>query len=286
MLECEFVDRSVALAAKAFVSFFPLIIVTAAFMPDDVRKAIFTNVTGRLGMSGSALTTAKAAFATSSDVRRATGVLGLIFAFFYASSFTTALQRVYLRAWRRPPGGGATNYVRGPTWMAAILVYFTLLGGARRALHGPPGTVTLLVLTLAGALGLWWITARVMLRGHVRWRPLLASAVLTGIAMTVYGGTAGLWMPRIVTNNQHQFGFFGVALALVTWFSGAALCIVIGACAGAVLAEDPGIIGKWLRGPEEELLTPKGPPALLAPVRAPRLADALGMREDDDASSG
>ena len=40
-------------------------------------------------------------------------------------------------------------------------------------------------------------------------------------------------------------GIFGVALALVAWFSGAAICIVVGACAGPVLAEDPGPIGAW-----------------------------------------
>ena len=34
MLEIEFLDRSVALAGKAFVSFFPLVIVVAAFVPD------------------------------------------------------------------------------------------------------------------------------------------------------------------------------------------------------------------------------------------------------------
>jgi len=34
MLEVEFIDRSVALAGKAFVSFFPLVIVVAAFMPE------------------------------------------------------------------------------------------------------------------------------------------------------------------------------------------------------------------------------------------------------------
>ena len=33
MLEIEFVDRSVALAGKAFVSFFPLVIVVASFAP-------------------------------------------------------------------------------------------------------------------------------------------------------------------------------------------------------------------------------------------------------------
>jgi membrane protein len=280
MLESEFVDRSIALAAKAFVSFFPLIIVVAAFMPEHVRKSILTAVTVRMGMSGQALVEAKQAFAKSPDVRRATGALGLVFTFFYASSFTTALQRVYLRAWRRPGGGGATKYLRGPAWFAAILAYFALLGAARGALSGPAGTAVFLVASFAGAVVVWWLTSSVMLRGHVRRRVLWATGVITGVAMTVYGGTATLWMPGVVTSHQRQFGFFGVALALVTWFSGAAICIVVGACSGAVLAEDQGILGRWVRGPDPSLLTPGAPASLTAPTRAPRLADALGLRDD------
>src|SRR3954462_9150625 len=65
MLEAEFIDRSVALASKAFVSFFPLIIVVAAFAPPDVRAAIFSGVTRRLGVEGHALATAREAFASA-----------------------------------------------------------------------------------------------------------------------------------------------------------------------------------------------------------------------------
>ena len=113
MLEIEFIDRSVALAGKAFVSFFPLVIVVAAFVPERTRSSIITAVTVRLGIRGDALTLAREAFATSDDVRRATGVLGLVLTIFFASSFTTALQRVYLRAWRRPPHRGVAVYWRG-----------------------------------------------------------------------------------------------------------------------------------------------------------------------------
>ncbi len=38
MLEIEFVDRSVALAGKAFVSFFPLVVVVASFMPSGIAS--------------------------------------------------------------------------------------------------------------------------------------------------------------------------------------------------------------------------------------------------------
>ncbi len=105
MLEIEFVDRSVALAGKAFVSFFPLVIVVASFVPTRIRASIFSTLTHRLGIEGAALVTAKEAFASAEDIRTATGILGLVLTLFFASSFTTALQRVYLRAWRRPPGG-------------------------------------------------------------------------------------------------------------------------------------------------------------------------------------
>ncbi|MDF2731075.1 MAG: hypothetical protein K0T01_2864, partial [Acidimicrobiia bacterium] len=56
MLEIEFIDRSVALAGKAFVSFFPLVIVVAAFLPESMRSSIIETVTFRLGLSGDALT--------------------------------------------------------------------------------------------------------------------------------------------------------------------------------------------------------------------------------------
>src|SRR6476646_1211384 len=65
MLEIEFIDRSVALAAKAFVSFFPLVIVVAAFVPERTRAAIISSVTGRLGIRGDALTLVREAFVSS-----------------------------------------------------------------------------------------------------------------------------------------------------------------------------------------------------------------------------
>ena len=73
MLEIEFIDRSVALAGKAFVSFFPLVIVVAAFVPERVRTSLIRAVTARLGVRGDALTLTRQAFASSDDVRKATG---------------------------------------------------------------------------------------------------------------------------------------------------------------------------------------------------------------------
>src|SRR5512132_3599911 len=136
MLEIEFIDRSVALAGKAFVSFFPFVIVVAAFVPERIRSSIITSLTARLGIRGDALVLAREAFASSDDIRKATGVLGLLLTIFFATSFTTALQRMYLRAWRRPPRAGAGAYWRGAAWLLVALVSIALLGALRGALGG------------------------------------------------------------------------------------------------------------------------------------------------------
>jgi len=281
MLETEFIDRSIALAGKAFISFFPLIIVVAAFLPPHLRMSIFTTLIHRLGITGASLGTVKQAFASAADIRRATGLLGLILAVFYASSFTTALRRAYLRAWRRPPAKAAGNYPRGVAWVAAFLVYMALLGAVRNVLGDGATIAAFVVVALALSTAIWWFTAWLMLKGQVRFRVLFPSGLITGIALSVYALSATLWMPNNVTSNNHQYGIFGVALALVAWFSGAAICIVVGACAAPVLAEDPGPIGRLVRGRAASPLVEGALPPLPPPVRSLRLADAFSPSDDD-----
>jgi membrane protein len=280
MLEIEFVDRSIALAGKAFVSFFPLVIVVAAFVPDRIRSSIITTVTTRLGIEGDALATAREAFASADDVQKATGVLGLVLTIFFATSFTTALQRVYLRAWRRPPSGRAGAYWRGAAWLLVMLAYVALLGALRAALGDGLGLGFFTILSLAVTSGLWWFTAWFLLLGEVRVRVLVPTGVITSIALTGFAVSATIWMPEVVTSNEDQFGFFGVALALVTWFSGAAICILIGACAGPVFAEDTGRVGTLIRGGESSTLTAGARPSLLPPARELSLRDAFQSTED------
>ena len=280
MLEIEFIDRSVALAGKAFVSFFPLVIVVAAFMPERIRSSILTGVTARLGVRGEALTLARDAFASSDDLRKATGVLGLVLTILFATSFTTALQRVYLRAWRRPPRAGPGAYWRGLTWLLVVLVGIALLGALRGALGGGLGFALFAIVSLAVTSGLWWFTAWFLLLGEVRARVLVPTGVITGIVTAGYAASATIWMPEVVTSNEAQFGFFGVALALVTWFSGAAICVLIGACAGPVLAEDPGWVGRLIRGGDPGTLTAGARPPLPPPARELSLRDAFQSAED------
>jgi len=276
LLEVEFVDRSVALAAKAFVSFFPLLVVFAAVSPSGARSSIVRTIATRFGVGGEAFAIVRTAFATPDETRAATGVLGAVLVVAYAISFTTALQRVYLRAWRRPTGGGVRNKGRGAAWVGGVLVVMVLLASVHRVVTGPPGALTAWALGLATAVLAWWWTARLMLRGEVRWRPLLSTALITGVGGWAYTLAGSLWMPRMVAKNFAQFGSFGIALAFVTWFTGFAFLVIGAAVLGAVLADGDDAVGRWLRAGQPSPLEPAAAPPLPGPPRPMRLSDAFG----------
>ena len=276
LLEVEFVDRSVALAAKAFVSLFPGLILLAAIAPDSVRQSILANLAVRFGIEGVAFDTVKAAFTSPDATRAASGIFGAILTFAFMISFTTALQRTYLRAWRRPPGGGARNKFRGLIWVAGLLVLVFLLGLLKSIFKGASGDFITWAVGLAISISLWWWTARLMSRGEVRWRPLLPTAVVTGVGSWLYTLAASVWMPRTMASQYSQFGAFGIALAFVTWFTGLAFVIVVSATLGPALTDGEDPLGRWLRGGRRDVLEPGAKQALPGPSRPMRLSDAFG----------
>jgi membrane protein len=52
-----------------------------------------------------------------------------------------------------------------------------------------------------------------------------------------------------VASNQQQFGLLGVAFTLFSWLSACAFVIVVATVVGAVAAEDPGRLGRFIRTP-------------------------------------
>ena len=140
LLEVEFVDRAVALAAKAVVSFFPLLIVAAACHHRRPVAPSWTRIAAQVRRQRRGLLDHAAAPSPPRTRREPPPVCSeACWSVAYAVSFTTALQRVYLRAWRRPAGGGVRNKGRGAMWVAGVLVLLVLLASLRRIVAGPAG---------------------------------------------------------------------------------------------------------------------------------------------------
>jgi membrane protein len=190
----------------------------------------------RFGVTGDAYATVTHAFTSPEQTKTAAGIIGTLTTVAFAVSFTTALQRVFLRAWRRPPGGGARNQARGAAWLGAVLVLLLMVVAAGVVLNGPVGSVFSWVLGLLACTGLWWWTARLMVRGEVRWRAL-PTAIVMGIGGWLYTVAAAVWMPVDVASQYAQFGAFGITQSFVTWFTGMAFLLILAAVLGPALAD-------------------------------------------------
>ena len=276
LLEVEFVDRSIALAAKAFVSFLPLLVIVSALSPDSVRDNILTVFSTRFGVSGDAYATVTRAFTSPAQTKTAAGIVGTLTTVAFAVSFTTALQRVFLRAWRRPPGGGVRNHARGAAWLGAVLVLLLMVVAAGVVLNGPVGSVFSWVLGLLACTGLWWWTARLMVRGEVRWRALLPTAIVMGIGGWLYTVAAAVWMPVDVASQYAQFGAFGITQSFVTWFTGMAFLLILAVVLGPALADGDNPLARWMRSGNPTAVEAHAAPALPGPDRPVRLSDAFG----------
>jgi membrane protein len=281
LVEVEFVDRSIALAAKAFVSLFPLVAVAAAISPPEVGRSILTSITTRFGLEGRSLDLVREAFATADQIRTSTSVIGVVLTVLFAVSFTTALQRCYLRVWRRPPRGSLRDRPRALLWLALAIAFLAMVGSVSRVLTGPPGTAAAIVLGTAGSSVLWWWTAHTLLRGDVRWRPLLPTAIAMGVGSALYAAAASVWMPRVISENVAQFGWIGVSLSFVTWFVGFGFLPLTAIALGPALAEGDGRLARWVRGPDDGVLTPGAPAALPGPATPPRLLDRFARSSDE-----
>jgi membrane protein len=262
LLDLQFVDRAVALAAKAFVAFLPAVLALAAIAPEEVRLGMAETLERRLGLSGQSLELVQSSLASGQSVSNSTSVLSMILVLFYATTFTSALQRVYLSAWQRPAVRDRVREVKGLVWLVGVIVLLTLFSALKRTFSGLVGASLVLAAGFLALVGLWWATSYVMLRGHLRWRVLLPSALAMALGASVYTAGATVWVPRSMIANQQQFGFFGVSMTLVSWFVGFCFVIVAAAALGPVLATDEGPIGRLVRGPQEGLLRPGAPPSV------------------------
>ncbi|MEI5675689.1 MULTISPECIES: hypothetical protein [unclassified Nocardioides] len=251
LVRVEFIDRSMVVAAQGLLALVPLVVVLAAFLPQEVTALgidRFESVTG-VGEASADLVTDQvagtAAGLDASAVRTQTGLLGLALTLLSASSFARAVQRMYERVWGRSHVGGFRGRRLCLGWLLGWLLAMqglSVVGWLDDRVGGVALDPLWLVLRAALATVLWWWTLHLLLFGRVPWRPLLVPALVTGAAVVAYAAGSTVVMPRYATSSAQQFGTFGLVLAVATWLVGFAGVLVVSAVVGRVLVEDA-----WVR---------------------------------------
>jgi len=235
--ELEGFDRAMALAGQGFATLLPLLIVIGAVSPTDGEDAA-SAIIDRLDLSGQSAKVVQEAVAQPAEIQDGISVLSFLILIISALAFTRALQRLYVRAWRLEKIGLRGN-AWGLEWLLLLAVYISLQPVIVGLFDGALATGTSLALSSA----MWLLTPWLLIGRRLPWQRLLPQALLTSFALTALGIASVVYMPRAIAVAATQFGFIGVAFALLSWLFSVTLVLVVTAALGSTLAEtapDPG----------------------------------------------
>jgi membrane protein len=247
LVEVRFLDRTVILAAQAFSAILPLFIVVATISPYPGGDSPGVFMARRLGLTAEDVSSLQSVVAPPPSARASIGIVGVVLALLTATSFARALQRSHELAWRLPRTGLRAAW-RPLALVIGLAVYVELLFLFGRLVRGvPAGTLVEDLVTFAGGWALWTGSGWILLGGRVRLRLLAAGGLLTTVGFTVLRRLSAIYLPTLVASNQQQYGLLGVAFTLYSWLSACAFIIVVATVVGAVLAEDPGRLGQFIR---------------------------------------
>jgi membrane protein len=231
-VELEGFDRAMALAGQAFAALLPLLIVVGAASPGG-GKDMADGLVERFELDGDAAASLQAAFAQPAAVQDSISVLSAFLLVVSALSFTRALQRLYVRAWRLPPLGMRGN-MWGLVWLAAFSLFTLLQPLVLAVFDGLAEPVVALTLSCA----LWLFTPWILVGKRISRRRLLPQAALTAFCLLILSVASVVYLPRTIGSAADQFGFIGVAFALLSLLFLVALVLVVSAAVGATVREE------------------------------------------------
>lgn len=248
MLAVHGYDRALALAAMAFVTVVPTVVVLASV---TARGTYARTVASGLGLSSGAAETLDELVASAHDDTPLT-LLGAALLLVSVFGFVQSLQRTYVVVWELPPSGfrGIGNsLLASATLVVELAVLFLLAPVVGWLLHS---AVVGLVVHAATAIVLWWPIQHVLLAGRVPWRALLPGALVTGCGQVAMVVASSFYVPAAVSSANDRLGLFGIATVLLSWLVVLCLLLVLSAVIGAELGRERGHSRRTRRGPDEK----------------------------------
>ena len=247
VVSIEIFDRAMTLAAQAFSSILPIIIVMASFMPEqaaELRDEIIEN----LGIPASVQTVVEDALGDRAATANEVGLFGVLFVLVSATSFSRALVRMYCRAWDVPRPSARTAW----RWLAAVLAIALSLLLVRTTILALTGSryeiAAVGIVTLSVYTALWLYVPWLLLAARIPIRLLAPGAVLTGFGLMVMAYASQIYMPLAVTSSASRFGPIGVAFTYLSWLFAVAFVLIVATVVGHVVATDEGWLGRLVRG--------------------------------------
>jgi membrane protein len=235
-VEIEGAQMATVIAAQAFTSLIPFLVVASAFGPGD--EDIADRIVDRFGLEGSSARSVQQLFNSAGEVESAVTWVGVVILVLATLSFTRATQRMFQRAYGTAPKGPREMW-RGLAWLAGFAAWVIVSSPLRETLEDLGGV--LVALTASGLTGLvLWLWTPGILLGIPDWRRLLPGAIASGVLGALAGVASGIYIPILLRWSADKYGLIGVAFSMQSWLLVMAFVAVVGAVVGAVATEQYG----------------------------------------------
>jgi membrane protein len=243
-MRIEIFDRSMTIAAQFFTSVFPILILIATWVgaadTTEIAEAVDLPEESRSVLDQAVQSSGGATF----------GIVGTLIVLVSATSLSRALTRAFAAIWQLPrPKSSLKSAWR---WLA-VVVALALSLVVVRALSEfveavPPRNFWQRMVVLASDLVIASFVPWLLLSGAVRLRRLVPGALIFGALMLAVRPASALWLPRALEVSAERYGSIGVAFTYLAWLYVVSFCALLTAVVGQVVADDPGWLGKLIRG--------------------------------------
>jgi membrane protein len=232
-VDIEGAQQATVLAAQAFTSLIPFLVVAAALGPGD--NDLGDRIVERFSLEGSAARSVRSLFNDAGEVESAVTWVGLVILVLSSLSFTRAMQRMFQRAYGME-ARGPKDMLWGLLWLAAFAAWITVSSALRDEVKDVGGIV--LAVTVTGVLGFaLWLSSPMILLGRRDWYRLAPGAVVSAVLGALAGVASAIYVPVLMTWSAERYGLIGVAFTMQSYLLVVGFVAVIGAVVGAVTSE-------------------------------------------------
>jgi membrane protein len=240
LVAVQIFDRAMTLAAQAFTSLFPILIMVGAIFGAD-QVAEFASL-ARMPESSRYLIQE-----TLSDRGPgAFGVAGVLVVLLSSTGLARALARAYASVWE--VSGMPSGVRAGWRWLLAVLLVAALLVGTRLAgwltagLSQPRLWYGALLLAADCAAAV--LLPALLLGRAVPVRMLLPGGLAFALVMLAVRPAGTVYLPRALQTSHDRFGTIGLAFTYIGWLYVMAFCLLVTTVLGAVVARDDSAVGR------------------------------------------
>jgi uncharacterized BrkB/YihY/UPF0761 family membrane protein len=230
----ELFDRAMTLAAQAFTSILPILIVAGSLRGslNPEADALFAQSLNLDDQTAELVAESMPQQTGGVTVAQVVGALLLIIA---ATSFARALERCFRRIWGTPKVSIRFAW-RWVAAIVAIVIGIVLVALTRNVVRGTGAMEVLRFIAESVIWGaLWWIASWVVINRSVSLRALLPGSVLAGVGFAGAAVIGRVYLPGALASSADQFGVLGLAFSYIGWLFVLMAIFLIAAAIGRVI---------------------------------------------------